>query len=380
MKKQILTIALGVGALTVSAQNSAVRKAETYVKDKDFAAAKEQIDAAVKHEKTSDKAKTWFIKGQVYGSLADEAGNTDQGDQYLTEAIAAFNKAKELEKENGTYYVFADQSLQNLYTTPFNAGVANFNEQDFESALVNFERAMFVNPADSNAVMNAYVAASQIGNDDKVVEMLYKLTDLTDNPDYYYALISYEMDKNKDYEKTAKVISDAKTKFPDDVTFSKLEVNMYLKQEKNEEAKQALESAIAGDPTNADLVFLKGYLNEQTNNMEEAIAAYEKAQEIDNTHASSAYNLGALYYNMAAETIKEANNLGTSRADEAKRKELMKKAENQFKSAVPHLEHAVKLNPDDTALMDRLMVSYYRVGEKAKGDAMGDKIEELKAQ
>ena len=376
MKKQLLVLALGVGTLTATAQNKAVNKADALVKKQEYAEALAQIEPATKDEKTKDKPKTYFILGQAYQGMAQQATDIAQTEQYMTKAVEAYNTAKSLEKDGGTYVFFVDQQINSWYNDLFNSAGQKFNDQDFESAIADYSRALMVNPSDSNSMHNIYVAAMQIEDEDKAAEMLNKLTDATSNKDYYFSLYNLESGR-ENYDAAQAVLEKGGKAYPEDITFSKLKVNLLLKQDKKEEAKAELDKSIAGDAENADLYFLKGYLNEETNNYDESKAAYAKALELDPTHKNAGLNLGALYYNIAAETLKEANNMGTSRAEEAKRVKLVKEATAQFKAAIPHLEKAIELNPETTDLLNFLMVTYYRAGEKAKGDALGDKIDKL---
>ncbi|MEJ7663545.1 MAG: hypothetical protein WKG07_30380 [Hymenobacter sp.] len=77
MKKTFLTLAASV-ALTVAvglatpalAQNSAVTNALLSQKAGQFDKAIVSINEAIVNDKTKDKAKTWFTRGEIYNQLA----------------------------------------------------------------------------------------------------------------------------------------------------------------------------------------------------------------------------------------------------------------------------------------------------------------------
>ena len=391
MRKSILIICMMLGMTTVYAQNKAVNKADQLIKQvqapdaKDQQAklteAKNQIDAATKDAKTKDKAKTWFIRGQVYSAIAqsDDAAVQALAPNAVEEATTSFKKAQELENNpNATYYVFADQALNGLWGEFVNKGATAYQAGNYEEALNQFDRAIKVNPTDTTANLYAGVAAQQLGDKDRSVKYFYQLLDAgyTDK-EIYYAIIAYERDEKQNYDKAREVISRAKQAFPEETNFRKQEVDLLLKQDKTAEAKAELQKAIDAEPKNPDLYFNLGYLNEELGDQQAAIDAYKKALEVDPTHKNSAFNLAVLHYNKAADTVKEANNVGLSKAEAKKGQELRKQATQYFKDALPYVENALKLHPDNRTLMEITMVTYDRAGMADKANELQKKLDSM---
>jgi tetratricopeptide (TPR) repeat protein len=383
MKKSLVILLMCFGFVAGHAQNKAVRKAESNLKDGELAEAKTQIDQAIEHEKTKDKSKTWFTKGQVYGAIAtaenEEVKNL--APNALQEASDAFQKAMELEgKESAPMYVFAQQEIENLWGQMINKGATNYEAGNYEDAVNYFDKALMVKPQDTTAALYAGVASQQMGNNDKASTYFYKLVESGNaDADVINTLIAYESEK-EDFDKARELLKKAQEKFPDDVNFKKQEVSLLLKQGKTAEAKQELEAAITAEPNNPDLYFNLGYLSEELEDKDAAVEAYGKALEVDPTHANSAFNMAVIHYNRAADLVKEANNLGISAADRKKEKELLGKAKTRFTEAIPHLEKAMELHPDNRQIMEITMVSYDRAGQKEKAQELQKKIDSAPAE
>ncbi len=371
------------GFVATQAQNRAVNKASNYLSSQKFADAKEQIDMAVEHEKTRDKSKTWYTKGQVYSAIAfseDEATrNIDQN--AFQEALSAYKKAMELEgKKDSPQYLLAEEGMDNLWRQKVNEGANNYEAGNYEESLEAFKRALEVKPTDTLATFYAGVAAQNAGDIDEAVSYFYKYEEIGNADEQIYnMLITYEVSKEND-EKALEVINKAQNKFPGNVDLTKHKYQILLRQGKTDEAIKGLEEAVKAEANNPDLYYNMGALNEEAKNQEGAIKAYKSALEVDPNHKNSAYNLAVIYYNRAADLIREANALGISAADRKKEKELTAKAAANFKEALPYIEKAQSLNPGDRNLVQILMVAYDRTGNHKKADAMEKKLSSLPEQ
>ena len=70
MKKLALIVTFCLIGAGIYAQTKAVNKATQHLNKGELLQAKEQIDLASAHEKTQEKAQTWFTRGQVYEKIA----------------------------------------------------------------------------------------------------------------------------------------------------------------------------------------------------------------------------------------------------------------------------------------------------------------------
>ena len=378
-KIAILLVSLFVSGASF-AQNSAVGKASSLLQKNDLAGAKEQIDAAIVHEKTADKPKTWFVKGEVYEAIS-KAENADAlAPNALAEAVAAYNKAKELEgKETATYYVFADQRIEGIWGGFLNEGATAYQESDFGKAAELFGKAADIKPQDTTSLMYAGIAAQQ--NEDHKLALTYYYRLLGANyksVDIYSSIIYLERAKNEDNDKALEVVQMAKRDFPENKDFPKEEINILIVTGKSDEAKKALEDAIAAEPSNANLYYNYAILSDELKDNAAARANYKKALEFNPEYFDAAFNLAVNYYNEAADILKEANNMDI-KTYQKKGKQVEDKAMAIFKESLPYWEQAHKINPSDLTTVETLQVIYTRLKMMDKAEEMMNKAEALNA-
>jgi hypothetical protein len=70
------------------------------------------------------------------------------------------------------------------------------------------------------------------------------------------------------------------------------------------------------------------------------------------------YNIGALYYNRAVKYIEEANKVPAKEVQ--KYDDLMAKAAVEFKNALPYMEKADQVKPNDKNALESLKNIYFR--------------------
>jgi len=106
-------------------------------------------------------------------------------------------------------------------------------------------------------------------------------------------------------------------------------------------------------------------------NIPEAEKYYQKAADLNPDFFEAYYNMGAVYVNKAAEIQAEANDLPLDQMDEYAK--LTEKANENLAKAVPHLEKALEIKPDDAPTIAALKETYARL-------KMDDKLEKLNQQ
>ena len=362
----------------VYAQNSAVNKATQFREDGELMKAKEQIDLAVEHEKTKEKPKTWYTKGEVYEAIAfsEDPSFQDMQEEALDEAVAAFNKAKTMD-EGGSYDGLSAVKIDNMWGTMINKGAEAYNQEDFDNALNYFAKSAVLKPEDTTAYYYAGIAAQQGENYEAALENYYKLVDLDyHNEDIYSSIIYLERSQNNDNEKALEVIDQARQHFPDNEALMKEEINLLILTEKTDVAKTKLERAIEAEPNNANLYYNLAYISEQTGDDETAVENYKKAIEVDPEYFDATFNLAVNHYNKAAEILKEANEMDL-RTYQKEGKAIEEKAKVEFQNALPYLEKAHEIRPDDKIVMETMQTVYVQLQMNDKAEAVNAKIEAM---
>ncbi|MFK7952514.1 MAG: tetratricopeptide repeat protein [Ekhidna sp.] len=377
--RTLLTVIIALISVSTFAQKKPnINKAKAAMEKGELAEAKTIIDQAIEHEKTKDDAKTWYYRGMIYASL-DTAMNEPEA---RAVAMSSFNKSLEIDPEQKSTSSFTgvgienvDSKIQGYYSHFYNGAVVAYQGEDYLTAADNFEKAAFINPADTNAIMNAAFSATALGDNDRAQVNYNKAFEAgSRSKTIFLTLYNYAATEER-YEDALTIIRDAKAAYPNSSEFSKYEINLLIQLDKVEEAKTEIETAIAQEPNNADLQFSLGVLKEELDDIEGATTAYLKAIELDPTHYNANFNLGVSYFNESNEMIKERNALGYK--ETKKYDELTLKINDQLKKAMPLWETLYSIKSDDRTVLETLSYIYTNLKMNDKAMNMQDEIDKL---
>ncbi|MGK7390223.1 MAG: tetratricopeptide repeat protein [Candidatus Cyclobacteriaceae bacterium M2_1C_046] len=389
MKRNILFLLIMlVAGVAFGQKKPKINKALKAVQDGELAEAREIIDAAIEHPKTKDDPETWYYRGLIYAAI-DTTSKPEyqdvQPDPLIT-SVEAFNKAEEMNTKEKELFISGPTGLpilksqheQMLWAHYLNEGVKAFQEGEQLSAAKAFERCQMVMPKDTTCAFYSGLAYQGAEQFEKAAEKFEYLIEELDHheKDVYNSLIYIEANIRKDDEKALEYIRKARERWPNEMDLAKTEINTLIRLERVEEAKAELEAAIEAEPDNPDLYFSLGVMLQELENPEEAVAAYERAIEADPNHFNSLFNLAVIHFNNAVEVIKEKNNLGFSKADQKKEKELTKQANELLKKALPYWEKVLELDPKNRTALEQLRFSYAQLRMPEKVQEMQDKMEE----
>ncbi len=162
-------------------------------------------------------------------------------------------------------------------------------------------------------------------------------------------------------------------KFPGNKNITLQLIDLYIKAGKNEEALKNLAIAKVEDPENYSLYFAEGILYLNDNKYDEAIADLTKSVELKSDLYESQYGLGAAYINKGADMFVKANDI----MDVNKYNAAIEEAMAVFAKALPYMEKADELKPNDVDAMRGLQQLYYRLKMTDKYNAVKAKIDAM---
>ena len=176
-----------------------------------------------------------------------------------------------------------------------------------------------------------------------------------------------------DTAKAETMLTGLQEKFPEDKNVTLNLIDLYIKSGKNEEAQKYIKDAKESDPDNFSLYFASGiiYLNE--NKYDEAIPELQKSIDLKGDVYDTQYGLGAAYINKAAEMFKKANDI----MDVKQYSAAIDEANAVYAKALPYMEKAYELKPDDVYAMRSLQELYYRLKQTDKYAAIKAKLDAI---
>ncbi len=393
--------------------------------------AKESIDLATANEETKNQVKTYAYRFRIYinlfsNSLKEEEKKltsiADKNERLQTaygnvatsefdEASKSLNKIKELDlkkfekiakgetdsEEDGKLFT----SMSQLQVYSANLATGKYKVKKFDEAADFFESLAISNTfmtgkKDTSNFYNACVCAQKAKNVTKMFDYNKKMIDENIASPYNYQTI-YDLKLSQNDTATAlEYLKIGRTQFPNDVYLMNKETELFLQKGEQAKALANLQTAIAKEPNNAVLQYVIGNVYDNLANpkgksgkdtikpadyedlVTKAAEHYQKAVDLkpasQDGYFNTLYNLGALYNNYGNTIYAKAMEKATI-ADLAKnQKGYEAKSMESYKKAIPYLEQALSIKPDDKTCISALRTLYYKTGNEAKGKEMSERM------
>ena len=386
MKKFLLLIAAVSISFGVMAQKGKVTSALSYIDQGILDKAKDAIDQALINESTSAWFNTYFAKGKLC-QASFESDNPKFNAFYpdpLAEAYASYEKAMELDPKGGIKKKLITGMVYNsLAVNLYKQGSTRFEAKDYAGALKSFETQIKITESDKYAgafdtgmFYNAGLAAVNSSKYSEAIKYFEKCTEMKYMGITPYFQMSEAYMSLGDTAKAEGVLTGLSSKFPNDKNVTLQLIDLYIKSSKNEEALKYIKVAKESDPNNYSLYFAGGIIYLNQNKYDDAITELTKSIELKGDVYDTQYGCGAAYINKASEMFVKANEI----MDVKKYSEAVDQANAIYAKALPYMEKAYELKPDDVYAMRSLQELYYRLKQtdkytiiKAKLDAIDKK-------
>ncbi|MDG5800903.1 tetratricopeptide repeat protein [Marinilabiliaceae bacterium ANBcel2] len=395
MKRLLLLFVLFLAVSTIYAQRGRVAAASALIDNGDLQGAKERLEDAFEHNRTMDWPRTYVVAAEL--ATAEYAQGA--GYERILDAVEYYKKAVEFDLEEDEDKGFFARIFTagpgrfereiKLSITMFepelqNAGIEAFNENRFELAADLFESVIKLNklpiyeeddlPADSVFIYYTAISASRSEQWDRAEKYFKQAIELGYEEGDPVLLLHEVYENTGDSAKIAPNLQRGFEKFPEDERILTTMINYYLQTEQNDEALKYLEEALAQEPDNYTFHNAMGVLHDENEDYDKAIESYQNALEIDPEFFDALLNIGVIYFNRGADGMMEANEM-TDQADyEAARDEAMK----EFEKALPYIEKAHEVNPEEPMVLETLRNLYYRFDMMDKYNEADQKLQELR--
>ncbi|HLP71788.1 MAG TPA: tetratricopeptide repeat protein [Bacteroidales bacterium] len=380
MKKFFLLIAAISISVMAMPQKGKVTSALSFIEQGQLDKAKEAIDQAKANEKTANWFNTYFAQGRLCQEVAKSTDpkfkDLCPGDP-LQEAYTAYEKALSLDEKGALKKkIITGMVYNNLAVDLYNQGSKQFEEKKYDDALKSFETQIKITESDKYAgaidtgmYYNAGLAAYNSGKYEDAIKYFQKCAELGYQGVNTYFQIYESYLGLKDTAKAEQTLLDLPGKFPNDKNVTLNLIDLYIKSNKYADALKYINKAKQDDPQNPVLYFAAGIIYLNQNNFDPAIEELTKSVEMKPDNYDAEYGLGAAYINKAADMYTKANEI----MDVNKYTEAIEAANQVYAKALPYMEKAYELKPDDVYTMRQLQQLYYRL-------RMTDKYNAIKAK
>jgi tetratricopeptide (TPR) repeat protein len=380
MKKIMMLVALLITVTTLMGQRSERTNAFMYNRNGEYEKAREAIDKAIEHPKTMDDATAWMYRGIIYLNIYINEDFKHLDDEALEKAHVSLKKAMELDEKDRldkkTEILPRIEAIGQLY---FEEAVQAFNATDFGAAsglfMKSYHVADGIDKVDTLAIMNAAMAAARAEMFQETIDLYSQVLDIgvSEAEIYRNLAIAYRNLENR--EKMMEYLEKGRELYPDDAGLILEEINAYLAIGEGEKVVDDLKMLVEQDPQNFSIFFVLGTIygdetNEEMFDVEAAEEYYLKAIEINPDYYDAIYNLGALYINESNKIQVVANDLPLSETKEYEK--LTEEANVIIRKALPYLEKAYEMNPNDQETLQVLRTVYARFNETEKLEKLNE--------
>ena len=354
-----------------------VPKAKLALENGELAEAREIIDRAIVYEKTKDNTDTWFTRAQIYQAIATSENPIIGQQEAYKIAGESYRKITEIGKENDLLVLQANNNYQSVWSETLNSGYSKTQASEYDAANVIYDNVKAFAPEDTTVYFYAGYNAQQMGDIDMSLDNYKTMIDLgSTNIDVYTTVIYLLRAEKEDNEAALDFAQKARETFPDNQNLAKEVINLLILTGKVDEAKEKLASAIEAEPDNGNLYYNLAYIYDQEGDRENAAEAYKNAVEADPEYFDAYFNLAVLYYNNAAEILKDANNMDLN-TYQKEGPALEAKARKEFEIALPYLEKAAELKPEDTTVLETLQTVYSQLKMNDKAEEIYNKLDAM---
>lgn len=371
------------GYINTAEQFNKQNRAEKAKKQMDFAKieltkAKTSIDMAAENEETKNDAKTWHYYGIVYYKIAAYPEFNDIDTTALEKSLNAFVQIAMLDMEYfKANYMDIYQHINSITSNYFNKGAVAYENGDYKKAMECYMTAYasmaIIGQKDNEALLiAAQIAIYNAKEYETAIEICNQLlADQYESPKVYQymAVANGQLDKN---DEMLKYINEGRAKFPEDESLINEQINAYLKLKREAEIIDQIKEMADKNNDNSVYCLIIGtiYSNQESDlyNVDSALVYYDRAIAINPTDENAYINVGSMYIDKSAALINKANELPLDKFKEYDA--LIAEAKVFDEKALPYVEKAYELVPDDNAIRQALRTLYVRL-------KMMDKAKEL---
>ena len=273
-------------------------------------------------------------------------------DRPLFKALDAFSKAYQLDdKKKKTKDI--TNGINGVHDRSVNYAYDLYQIGNMEDCYKYFKLAYDAsltepcNVADTSSLYNAGNIAVACKEYDFAAEM-YKLC--VEKYGYYgdegeiYTKLAAISDSKGDKEQAVKLLEEGFSKFPESQSILLNLINYYVENKQDPNKLFALlDQAKQNDPNNASLYYVEGNIKKELGDMEGAIAAYKKSNEVNPNFEYGYIGIGQTYYDKAIEIQEQAAN----EMDDAKYMALVKEFEDCLKSCIVYFEKGFEVTTNE---------------------------------
>ena len=375
MVKNFFIALIGILSITIrtEAQVLMVDKAFDLLKKKELENSWEAIQLATQHDETSRDPRAWYVRSYVSKEIFK--ANPQENSAYGQEALAAASTCIKLDREE-KYRKDCKAIVSFVYTNYYNQVVTALNAEKYADALeklriIRKDRSEHNNFYAEAQYLSGYAHLMQGQSDSTQQYFSQALAAGYRDPLIYETLAGQYLDVGE-IGKARTMVDMGGILYTDDRGLQIAELNVLMQEAQYQKAAVAAERYLSSYKKDTEVMLLYGTIegklfDKNTEQREEhfqnRIAIYEKILKLEPNNLMANYNLGITYYNKGVELI---NDDSVFEKDIFEFDQLLNVCAGLFQKALPHVQKAYQLNPDNYNTLKALEGIYYNLNEREK--------------
>lgn len=356
-----------VFSLPAFPQVAMLEKAYNHLKANELDKSLQAIEYASAHEITSKDPKTWYLKAYILKELYHTYPDSTT---YREEALQAIDQCRHLDTDQ-TFKKDCDAIASFIYTSYLNEAIQYLNTEEYAKAI----SVLTTFPIDSTdsyyteaLYYNAYahLMSGKVAASYPMFEQVLRLG--YQDPLVYEQVAQFYMEKGS-LEQATEVLQEGNNAFPANDQLQIAILNNYMAAHKYKEAETVAENYLSRNPDDVEVMLVAGTIYEklfQTNPMQQEYFlkrknVYLNALKHSPDNAVANYNLGITLYNQAVNII---NTTDVYSMDIMEFDSLLGSCTALFKEALPYIQKAHTLAPDNINTLKALEGIYYNLNDK----------------
>jgi len=376
IKKGLLTtLVLVLFTNLIYAQKHNIVNASIALRNEEYVDAKKYIDEAYETESTSNDAKMWNYRSQIYLQIALKQAKLD--DNAVFKATEAHLKCLQTDKKGRIVvrkWTAKEDVLAGIVQCGyklFNKAIEEYNSGNYKSSLKHYNAIFNIIPLDTEdqlkrgnittetIYMNSYLAASKMKDNKQSKEFLQMLIDVNFNDPSIFAYMSNIFLEEGNTDKALEYLALGRESFEEDQGLIESEINLYLKLGKSGELIEKLSNAIDLNPENDIFYVVRGTCYQNNNEIEKAIIDYNSALEINPEQKIALNNISSCLLKQTDPIVEKMNNLSLSQTSTFNKLKLDLK--NLYLKTLPYVKTYLELEPNDKSILNVLAEIYTKL-------------------
>lgn len=375
MRRVYVTFALIAVLMSVlllfGCRSKEVESALIYINQQnDWDKAMEQLEQAVQINPNDLEAHVYLVEG--YGRRGEY--------QKMNEHYEAAMKLMQGPKANPKFIEKMENDRDRFWRESFNKGVNNVKAENLEESAKNFQDCIIIFPERPEAYRNLGYVNLQKGDLQEAIKNYLEVIRINPKDTETMADLGRLYIRAEQYDKTIEMMNKILEIDPLNVDAIAQKAMAYDYLGQSDQAFAAYEEALSKRPNDTDLLFNLGRLYFLKDDYEKAIECFKKVVEINPNDFESNLNIGNAYLSLAQNVLKAEREMDPRQLEKIPVAVIKAKKEKEteyFRAAIPYLEKAVELKPDDPVVWNNLGVAYTNVGMVEKGQEAFDRSEAL---